>query len=158
MEIDPAELVRRVTMAYEEVVQEVADSQFITVSMPREGTKSFQNCVEVHEWALAHEIELPAYFKIVLALYDPQWCQKNFSRPYPPFGVASSVKVLLRVENTMPKSRAMRDDSAKVIENIVQTIRAHPMENWDLIRENVFAYLPFDVMREVKSRLGELQK
>mgnify|MGYP001609185237 FL=1 len=151
-EIDPAELVRKVVLAYEGLIQEKEGNTFIHISMPRDGSKCFLNCLEVHDWALDKGYDLKKYFEAVLATYSPDWCMKTFRKPYPPFGVASSVKVLARLDAVM-KEPAIKDDSDRIVLEIVNTIRKHPQENWNLILDNVYSYLPYETRAWVQDRL-----
>lgn len=153
-EIPPAEAVRAVALAYEGAARAAADNQFITVGIPREGSKTYENCREVYGWCKANGIELGRYFRAVFAMYRPEVCIRHFGgRPYPPFGVASSVKVLARFESSLPKAKPIREDAERIVTDIAETIRRHPAEHWNNILNSVYSYLPYDLRLAVQEKL-----
>ena len=152
-EIDPAELVRKVAIAYEELLKVKEGNDFIAVSMPKPGSKSFTNCLEVHEWCLERGFKLKSYFEAVFSTYDSAWCQKNFKRPYPPFGVASSIKVLARIDSEISKDAPIKNDPDRVVKEIADTIRKHPEQNWHFILDNVYGYLPYEIRASIRANL-----
>lgn len=147
--------VRRVVLAYEQCARRAAGNKFLVTEMPKEGSKSYKNCLEVYEWCGGRQVELHQYFEKVFERFNPDWCLRNFKRKWPPFGVASSLKVLLRIEAGMTAASPMRDAMGRMVEEVAGTIRKHPQRNWNVILENVYGYLPFELKRAVRLNLNQ---
>lgn len=152
--LSAGEIVRKVVLAYEAASQRVLETPYFKTGIPREGSKTFLNCLEVFEWCRDHGISLEDYFPSVFSTFSSKWCVRQFKKPIPPFTIASSMKVLLRIDEGL-KSKPLRSTQDGLIQEIAEIIQRHPGDQWENILENVYSYLPYEMRREVRTILNK---
>lgn len=111
-------IVQMVVQAYRE---EIGLKYFRCV--PEPGSKTEENVVQFWKMATASGRPVREVVQKAVGLYSPDWCRQTFRRPYPPFNVVTSAKVLRRLERDLrPKERQNDEQNSQAAEEITQML------------------------------------
>ena len=149
--MNEAVAVRHLVLAYESTIHRITGNEFIRASLPKPDSISFNNSAAVCAW-LETAGKTPAYYmEMAHGLFDKDWCEKIFKRPYVPYNVAVSGNSLKKIIQATEK--IVLAGSENSIREIVGVIRKHPDAQWQMILDNVYGYLPGKVKEAVRKEL-----